>query len=153
MEENKWVEVMPNCRYIDIKGSWDKKSKFELVSMIKEELMGNKLHVTKTKKLNQILNELKIDNNSIDKISQLGRNDNEIRKQQTYDSASKFLQFRRKDKIWHLMRKFICIHYWRKNDLSQIHILQNFCIRSGTLFNICQNLNELTMHWSYRKTN
>ena len=42
MEENKWLDDMPNRPlWIDINRSWDKKSRIELVSMIKEELIGD----------------------------------------------------------------------------------------------------------------
>ena len=43
MEDNKWLDGMLNrpLWINNYKGSWDKKSRIELVSMIKEELMWN----------------------------------------------------------------------------------------------------------------
>ena len=41
----------------------------------------------------------------------------------------------------------------KQEGVEAKHIIQNLCISSGTHFNICQSLNEETMHWSHRKIN
>ena len=101
----------------------------------------------------KVLNELKINNSSFYKISKLDRNDKEIRKQQTNDSAWKSLQFRKKGQRLTFDEKVYVYSFLKQEGVEAKHIIQNLCISSGTLFNICQSLDEETIHWSNRKTN